>query len=167
MSIDVWIPLLGGVLFQGLAALMTICIPETLPLPSEPLRLTHGSTVADDTVSVCETDDQEPISITKKVLLQLRRVIASFSFMTEHQALPGLVFTFLISKIGSQSTTVLYQYVSKRYGWPLSQVSAHNTPCSFVRSLVPAPPTDIWHFLPGSRPACCSHFAQQSTSPYS
>lgn len=120
MTKDVWIPLLLSVGISVFATLLAILfVPETLPI----------STLEEDS---CETNSslaQEPGgTITKKQKFTekcrhwIRGHISAFSFVTRHASIWSLVFTFLISKIGRQSSNVIFQYVSKRYDWSLAQV---------------------------------------------
>ncbi|KAI4599032.1 hypothetical protein KJ359_002449 [Pestalotiopsis sp. 9143b] len=119
MTKDVWIPLLLSVGISVFATLLAILfVPETLPI----------STLEEDS---CETNSslaQEPGgTITKKQKFTekcrhwIRGHISAFSFVTRHASIWSLVFTFLISKIGRQSSNVIFQYVSKRYDWSLAQ----------------------------------------------
>ena len=57
----------------------------------------------------------------------MRETLATFDFATRDAVIASLVLTFLISKVGRQSNNILFQYVSKRYGWELSQVRANYT----------------------------------------
>lgn len=46
----------------------------------------------------------------------------SFAFATRKASVAALILIFLISELGLQSFDLLLQYVSKRYGWSLSEV---------------------------------------------
>ncbi|KAI0805581.1 major facilitator superfamily domain-containing protein [Xylaria sp. FL0064] len=114
MKSDVWTPLLVAVGFQVLATIMTLFIPETLPVAIS--EIGAGSS------------NSSPISSRPPSLYEpasksgwLRQVKDSFAFVTRDKTVVALVFTFLISKVGRQSSNILFQYVSKRYGWALSQ----------------------------------------------
>ncbi|KAH7016374.1 uncharacterized protein B0I36DRAFT_396705 [Microdochium trichocladiopsis] len=124
MPVDIWVPLLGGVMFQGIAALMTAMIPETLPYPLTPRGTTTGpgSLAVPQPVPSSQSETSKRATVYQGFRSLVRETAASFSFVTSHSAIRGLVLTFLISKVGSQSTNVLYQYVSKRYGWALSKL---------------------------------------------
>jgi hypothetical protein len=118
MSKNVWIPLLGAVLFQGLTIIGSLIIPETLPVTISEGNsdLSNSPLIA---TSPSETNE-EPMPKGKwRTWLQETR--ESFAFITSNAAAAALVFTFLISKVGRQSINILLQYVSKRYGWSLSK----------------------------------------------
>ncbi|KAI1148904.1 major facilitator superfamily domain-containing protein [Nemania diffusa] len=114
MKKDTWIPLLVAVGFQALAMIMTLFVPETLPLPSSEVK--NGSSNSSPTSS-------RPSSLSEPASRKdwLQQVKESFAFVTRDKTVAALVFTFLVSKVGRQSSNVLFQYVSKRYGWDLSQ----------------------------------------------
>ncbi|KIW52719.1 hypothetical protein PV05_08343 [Exophiala xenobiotica] len=114
MSKNIWIPLLGAVFFQGSCAAMLLILPETSPLPMP----------EDAGRPLMATTTSEPEDYPKSAKWwkhKKRRARDSFSFVQRDSAVAALVLTFLISKVGRQSTNVLLQYASKRYGWTLSQ----------------------------------------------
>ncbi|KAI1813575.1 major facilitator superfamily domain-containing protein [Poronia punctata] len=106
MKRNVWTPLIVAVAFQALATIMTLFVPETLPVEID-------SSDRTSTLSVPSSADG------KKTRLQ--QIKESFVFVTRDKAVGALVFTFLVSKVGRQSSNVLFQYVSKRYGWDIAQ----------------------------------------------
>ncbi|KAJ9498436.1 hypothetical protein H2202_006123 [Exophiala xenobiotica] len=120
MSKNIWIPLLGAAVFQGCSTAMVLILPETSPLPMpkeavddiDPRSPSMGSTTSEP--------EDHPKS-DKRWKNKIRQTIDSFSFVQRDTAVAALVLTFLISKVGRQSTNVLFQYASKRYGWTLSQ----------------------------------------------
>jgi hypothetical protein len=125
MTKDVWIPLLGAVLFQGIGTIMITIVPETLPVAIDDEDADHGDDLSDSGSAL--TDNSKAVEIpafTKKVKLWAKSTRDSFSFVTRHTAVWALVFTFLLNKVGRQSTNFLFQYVSARYEWTLAQVSA-------------------------------------------
>ncbi|KAL5584498.1 hypothetical protein FOVSG1_013887 [Fusarium oxysporum f. sp. vasinfectum] len=97
MHKNTWIPLLLAVAFQGLSVIVALGLPETLPVV-DPKRFGEDA----DGISSESTS-------------------SSFDFVIKDRALSALVFTFLISKVGRQAANMLFQYVSKRYGWTLAQ----------------------------------------------
>lgn len=117
MEMDVWIPLLVALGFQVIATVMTSLIPETLPVASPEITTDslNDSTTGSGSSSLYKTTSNR---------IRMQRVKDSFAFITRDRTVSALVFTFLISKFGRQSSTVLFQYVSKRYHWNLSQVRA-------------------------------------------
>lgn len=123
MAKDVWIPLLLSLGISVFATLLAILfVPETLPI----------STLEEDGPEMDSSSAEEPggtmtqkQNFTEKCGHWIRGHINAFSFVTRHASIWSLVFTFLISKIGRQSSNVIYQYVSKRYDWSLAQVCSH------------------------------------------
>ncbi|TGJ78963.1 hypothetical protein E0Z10_g9802 [Xylaria hypoxylon] len=114
MKRDTWTPLLVAVGFQVLATIMTLFIPETLPVALSEIK--------------SDSPNSSPISSRSPTRYELgtrrnwlQQVRESFAFVTRDKTVAALVFTFLVSKVGRQSSNILFQYVSKRYGWDLSQ----------------------------------------------
>ncbi|KAI1421270.1 major facilitator superfamily domain-containing protein [Xylaria sp. FL1777] len=114
MKRDIWTPLLLAVGFQVLATIMTLFVPETLPVASPEIRTdsSNSSPASSRPPSLHE-------AVGRRSWLQQAR--ESFAIVTRDKTVAALVFTFLVSKVGRQSSNVLFQYVSKRYGWDLSQ----------------------------------------------
>ncbi|KAI1304371.1 major facilitator superfamily domain-containing protein [Xylaria venustula] len=114
MKRNTWTPLLVAVGFQILATTMTLFIPETLPVISSEIRAgsSNNSPASSTYSSLHEPGDSKGWP---------QRVKESFAFVTRDKTVAALVFTFLVSKVGRQSSNVLFQYVSKKYGWDLSQ----------------------------------------------
>ncbi|KAH9900452.1 major facilitator superfamily domain-containing protein [Xylariomycetidae sp. FL2044] len=121
MSKNLWIPLVGAVLFQGLSALMILIVPETLSMatPEEATADPTETSPLDDADSTTGLDKQR----TRLARWRHRIYLTShsFSFVTHDATVGALVFMFLISKVGRQCTNILLQYVSKRYEWSLAQ----------------------------------------------
>jgi hypothetical protein len=120
MEKNLWIPLLGAILFQGISTIMILIVPETLSIATRKQAndYTDSSQVGADTSG---KDEEQTWFIKWKYWM--RETSDSFSFITRDATVGALVFTFLISKVGRQSTNILLQYVSKRYGWTLAEVS--------------------------------------------
>ncbi|KAM0349700.1 hypothetical protein ACHAPU_003529 [Fusarium lateritium] len=118
MHKNTWIPLLLAVAFQGLSVILALALPETLPV-------TDGKKYdqdADDMSSIATSSETEaPSKSHGKWTSWFTRNKHSFDFVIKDRALSALVFTFLISKVGRQAANMLFQYVSKRYGWTLAQ----------------------------------------------
>ncbi|KAI0391243.1 major facilitator superfamily domain-containing protein [Xylariaceae sp. FL0594] len=114
MRMNVWVPLLAAVGFSVLAITMTLFIPETLPVANPDINgdVPHSPTSPSRGSSLSEPP-------ARSVWFQQAR--ESFAFVTRDKTVAALVFTFLVSKVGRQSVNVLFQYVSKRYGWDLSE----------------------------------------------
>lgn len=120
MSKNIWIPLLAAIVFQGLGTIMTLIIPETLPVAISE----HASDIFNNppmATNHSEIAEEPPFGRKwKNWIWQARE---SFGFAACDSAVAALVFTLLISKVGRQSINILLQYVSIRYGWSLSKAS--------------------------------------------
>ncbi|SCV28780.1 uncharacterized protein FFB14_01998 [Fusarium fujikuroi] len=119
MNKNTWIPLLLAVAFQGLSVILALGLPETLPVVDSKRAGEDTNGISSDyTIS-------EQAEIPSKNGSAwggwLTRNKDSFDFVIKDRALSALVFTFLISKVGRQAANMLFQYVSKRYGWTLAQ----------------------------------------------
>jgi hypothetical protein len=113
MSRNIWIPLIGALLFQGSSTALFLMMPETLPLPMPDDSIDGDGSGSISTATSDSGDDQ---NYKKSHKSWIRQAQSSFRFITRDPAIAALVLTFLISKVGRQSTNVLFQYVSKRYG---------------------------------------------------
>ncbi|KAI1013060.1 hypothetical protein LB503_001472 [Fusarium chuoi] len=119
MNKNTWIPLLLAVAFQGLSVILALGLPETLPV-------VDSKRAGEDT-----NDISSDYTISEQAEIPsknggawggwLNRNKDSFDFVIKDRVLSALVFTFLISKVGRQAANMLFQYVSKRYGWTLAQ----------------------------------------------
>ncbi|EMT63166.1 hypothetical protein FOC4_g10013381 [Fusarium odoratissimum] len=119
MHKNTWIPLLLAVAFQGLSVIVALGLPETLPVV-DPKRFGEDA----DGISSESTSSEQaeiPSKSDGRWGSWLTRNKGSFDFVIKDRALSALVFTFLISKVGRQAANMLFQYVSKRYGWTLAQ----------------------------------------------
>jgi hypothetical protein len=119
MHKNTWIPLLLAVAFQGLSVILSLSLPETLPVidPQE------SSEDTNDISPVATSFGQETLSKSDgRWGSWFTRNKHLFDFVIKDKVLSALVVTFLISKVGRQSTNILFQYVSKRYAWTLAQV---------------------------------------------
>jgi hypothetical protein len=124
MHKNTWIPLLLAVAFQGLSVILALGLPETLPVAETKRSREDASDISSDyTIS---EQREIPSKSDGKLGSWLARNKDSFDFVLKDRVLSALVFTFLISKVGRQATNILFQYVSKRYGWTLAQVSSYS-----------------------------------------
>lgn len=120
MHRNTWTPLLLAVAFQGFSVILALGLPETLPIYDSEYSNNVCST-SPVTLSSQGTSGQSKLD--SKWATRFRRTLRSFGFVTRDKSVAALVFTFLISKVGRRTDNVLFQYVSKRYGWTLSQAS--------------------------------------------
>ncbi|KAH6648823.1 major facilitator superfamily domain-containing protein [Truncatella angustata] len=119
MAKSLWSPLLLALAFQAVAVLMmAVAVPETLPVP---YAQDHSSETADSQSATSVRQIAGVGTLYEKWQEQVRKASDSFVFLTRDATVAALVFTFMISKVGRQASNILFQYVSKRYGWSLSQ----------------------------------------------
>jgi hypothetical protein len=123
MTRSVWIPLIAALCFELLGFVFLVPLPETLP------EKIAEDTTADPHLSsdpLEREEEQRPLldsdEMDSKKPSSLHELKESLSFLTRDTAVAALVFTFLASKVGRQSTDLLVQYVSKRYEWTIAQV---------------------------------------------
>ncbi|EPE26904.1 MFS general substrate transporter [Glarea lozoyensis ATCC 20868] len=121
MTKSVWIPLLAALGFELLGYAFIIPLPETLPQKTpedtaESSRSSEALVEEEEQRPLLEADESDP-----KKPSRLSDMKESFSFLTRDKAVAALVFTFLVSKVGRQSTNLIIQYVSKRYHWSIAK----------------------------------------------
>jgi hypothetical protein len=125
MTKSVWIPLIAALVFEVLGIAFLAPLPETLS-QNMPEDIAANSPLSSDSSEV--EGEQRPLLEADEVNLKnpsiIREVRESLRFITRDAAVAALVITFLVSKVGRQSTNLLLQYVSKRYHWTLSKVSS-------------------------------------------
>jgi hypothetical protein len=119
MEKNTWTPLLVAVGFQTLTIVVAFVLPETLPV-AVPETARDFSTDPPRVSGAPALHDNALLEPREKWFQQIKE---SYAFVTRDAAVASLVFTFLISKVGRLANNVLFQYVSKRYGWSLSQAS--------------------------------------------
>lgn len=100
---------------------MTLALPETLKIKDQDEASWHG--VALESIEPHEEDIRIDHGKDARWKTWLRQTTASFAFVTRNAVVAAIVLTFLVSEVGRQGLDLLLQYVSKRYGWSLSEVS--------------------------------------------
>ena len=112
MAKDVWTPVFLGLLFTTLSTLVVVFVPETLPAKDQPI-----------------SDPSTPdLPKTWNSTLKTTKVWASHCIETLQSVLCNvkvafLILAFLVADFGRQSLSLLLQYVSERYNWPIADVS--------------------------------------------
>ncbi len=120
-----WIPLVTAIGFMTLGILMTLIIPETLPVevPQPEYIASNGAQREVEISSVdmgLSSHGPKPykwenwISTSKEF----------FDFVTRDKLVVAFLFAFLALRVGRQAYHIFLQYVSKRYYWSLAQVSS-------------------------------------------
>jgi hypothetical protein len=110
-----------AMVFQALAFLITLVLPETLPVkePDGACAISRVASSEGSEDSAAE-EENEKAETWKAWMHETGK---AFGFVTRDASVSILLVTFLVSKLGRQSLNLLLQYVSKRYDWKLSQVS--------------------------------------------
>jgi hypothetical protein len=123
MTKSVWIPLIAALCFELLGFVFLFPLPETLPEKTAEDNTTNPHLSSgpfeggEEERPLLENDEMD-----SKKLSSMDELKESFTFLTRDTAVAALVFTFLVSKVGRQSTNLLMQYVSKRYNWSIAKV---------------------------------------------
>ncbi|KAF4215558.1 hypothetical protein CNMCM8980_010606 [Aspergillus fumigatiaffinis] len=116
-----WVPfVLGLVILTAGIPLAAFLLPETLP---EPSGRNQSRTV--------EEEDAEEDSSDVSFSARLRVLFSATRFATHRNILLALAM-FLASSLSRQSTSLLLQYSSTRYGWSIPQASLFLTVRGFV-----------------------------------
>jgi MFS family permease len=116
-----WVPfVLGLVILTAGIPLAAFLLPETLP---EPSGRNQSRTV--------EEEDAEEDSSDVSFSARLRVLFSATRFVTQRNILLALAM-FLASSLSRQSTSLLLQYSSTRYGWSIPQASLFLTVRGFV-----------------------------------
>ena len=123
MSNGTWHPLVVAVGLLLLTLILALGLPETLPLAN-----LQVSDVVSDTVSHSNAPESpEQAAPRSKWASWVSNAKESFAFVLRDGTVAALVCTFFIAKVGRQASNVLFQYVSKKHGWSLSQASIHSS----------------------------------------
>lgn len=110
----------AGCGFLGLSVILALSLPEILPA----VDLQRSGEDTNEISSVATSFGQEVLSKSDdRRGSWFTRNKHLFNFVIKDKVLSTLFVTFLISKVGRQSTNILFQYVSKRCGWTLAHVS--------------------------------------------
>lgn len=107
-----WLPFVLGLLILAAGIpLVAFLLPETLPEPSE---RNQSRTVEEEDAE----EDRSDISFSAR----LRVLFSATSFITQRNIFLALAM-FLASSLSRQSTSLLLQYSSTRYGWTIPRAS--------------------------------------------
>ncbi|OTA26414.1 hypothetical protein BTJ68_10583 [Hortaea werneckii EXF-2000] len=136
MAKNVWTPVFLGLLFTTLSTLVVVFVPETLP-------------VKDQSISDGSTPDMPK---TWNRTLHTIRLWASHCIETLQSVLCNakvafLILAFLVADFGRQSLSLLLQYVSERYNWPIADASyllSFRAGAQMVLFLLVLPGIDSW-----------------------
>lgn len=104
MTQDLWTPVLIGVATSLLAVCLSLLVPETLEDTKPTRTLVHSS----------------PVAIIRDLVSHCTKTL---SFILQNIDVAYIVFSFLAIEFSRQSSTILVQYVSERFGWSLAQAN--------------------------------------------
>ncbi|KAI7337079.1 hypothetical protein KC315_g2513 [Hortaea werneckii] len=136
MAKNVWTPVFLGLVFTTLSTLVVVFVPETLPMK-------------DKSIPDSSTPDL-PKSWDRT--LQTIGVWAGHCVGTLRSTLCNikvafLILAFLVADFGRQSLSLLLQYVSERYNWPIADASyllSFRAGAQMVLFLLILPAIDSW-----------------------
>lgn len=135
MKRNVWYAMFLGLAIQTFCIGVALLIRETRDL-SMSTRAIPAAGAEEAEPCIGEEEDGEVESIRSAKLDYMDHFRNMMGSLRQHWDVVLLVLTFLISSIGRSSLSVFLQYVSKRYGWILANVSTHPflVPVSFHKT---------------------------------
>jgi hypothetical protein len=109
-----WLPLVLALAIQQVGILIAFFFPETLHLRDLPEPKDGGED---------ESIEMQPKGGHFTLQAQLRNFKTAYTFIRSDWTLGLVVFTFMASRLGRQSMTLLVRYASKRYGWEIKDAA--------------------------------------------
>ncbi|RMY98905.1 hypothetical protein D0864_04220 [Hortaea werneckii] len=137
MANNVWTPLLLGLISTGLSTLVVVLVPETLPIKDQPVS--SNSSVPDLLKSW-----NGPLETIRVWTNHCRKTLQSVLCDTK---VAFLILAFFVADFGRQSLSLLLQYVSERYNWPIADASyllSFRAGAQMVHFLFVLPAIDSW-----------------------
>ena len=128
MRINPWIPTLGGTLFDVVAAMLCITLPETLNYKQHlSSSETTPSTAPIDTATANATPSRgksEPLSVINMISRSFGEFRISMAFLVTDLRVLALISCFFLHVLSSPASNILLlQYVSKRYDLTFSEAT--------------------------------------------
>jgi len=121
-----WVPLAAAIGFMTLGILVTLIVPETLPIEVfQPDYIASNDSQPE--VETSSVDVELPSDGSKSHKKWENWIYASkefFDFVTRDRLVVAFLIAFLVLRVGRQAYHIFLQYVSKRYRWSLAQVSS-------------------------------------------
>jgi hypothetical protein len=111
-----WLPLVLALVIQGMAVVIGLLFPETLHLRDVPEPRESDS--EEEEIELQPVDPGHGFTIKA----QLRHFKDAVTFLRRDVTVAMVVFTFLASRMGRQTISLLIRYASKRYNWKIQQV---------------------------------------------
>ncbi|KAI7489989.1 hypothetical protein KC351_g938 [Hortaea werneckii] len=113
MANNVWTPLLLGLISTGLSTLVVVLVPETLPTKGQPVSSNSSGP------NLLKSWNN-PMQTARVWTSHCRKTLQSVLCETK---VVFLILAFLVADFGRQSLSLLLQYVSERYNWPIADAS--------------------------------------------
>lgn len=120
MKVNIWLPIWIGLGCFSLATMIAGFVPETLPETEAVSEVSGEETPR--TAQVIINKPSRLLYIAQSELAKLGRAVAWLT--KKHYHVMALLFTLLLTTFGRFAQELLSQYVTKRYNWSWSQVSA-------------------------------------------
>lgn len=115
-----WLPIWIGLACMSFATMITRFVPETLP---ETAAMAEVST--EETPHITQAIVNKPSRLFYIAQSEMAKLGQSLSWLAKrHYHVMALLFTLLLTTFGRFAQELLSQYVTKRYSWSWSQVSA-------------------------------------------
>ncbi|KAJ5535655.1 hypothetical protein N7513_008841, partial [Penicillium frequentans] len=118
MTINPWIPYILGYVVTLVGYISVFFLPETLEY-AKAKRLNRGSG-DNSTETTTRLGKQSTLQVLRH---QLRDFTESIQFMWADSNVIWMVLVVFVSVFSRQSTAILLQYASKKFGWSIAQAS--------------------------------------------
>lgn len=127
MTHNLWLPMFLGLAIQAFCIGVALLIPETRGFfTSTEVTPVVSPEEIEPCISAKDNAEEEEMRAEGMKLSPIEQFREAIKFLQHNWAVTLLVLTFLIASIGRQSMSVFLQYVSKRYGWILANVSTRS-----------------------------------------
>ncbi|KAJ6111215.1 hypothetical protein N7486_003450 [Penicillium sp. IBT 16267x] len=118
MTINLWIPYILGYVILLIGYTCVFFLPETLE--DAKAKRANREPVDNSTGTTMPLGKQ---SVFQALRHQMREFTESISFMWADSNILWMIFVVFVSMISRQSTGILLQYASKKFGWSIAQAS--------------------------------------------
>lgn len=131
MEVNIWLPIWLGIGCISLSTIITRFVPETLPVTG---AMPESS--GEEASCVTGATDNKPSRLLHVARLEVSKLGQAVAwFAKRHYHVVALLFTLLLTTFGRFAQELLSQYVTKRYNWSWSQVSAQVPPGPFASNI--------------------------------
>lgn len=120
MEVNIWLPIWLGLGCFGLSTILARFLPETLPKPAA-----VSDSSSEETPILTPATDNKIARLLYVARSEISKLARAVSWLAKrHYHVMTLLFTLLLTTFGRFAQELLSQYVTKRYNWSWSQVSA-------------------------------------------